>query len=396
MPLNKFKEKEAHPPRRLSLSLVITQKCNLNCLYCYENKSERNTKQMDFSTAKDVITYYMKRDDGFENVSIEFFGGEPMLAFQLIKKIVEWYNTQAWQKSAFFAILTNGTILTKEMKEWLIKYKKQFTVGFSIDGCKEAHDLNRSNSYDLVYKNIPFFKKNWPHQPAKATFNDNSFPYIAESIIHLESIGLNFNGGLVLEDIWGDSERKMKLLNLYEDQLAKLIDFYANKTDLFPPVPLFVKIPEYISNSEEELNKLKKTTTRFCGAGHEMVTIDVDGTSYPCHRFLPICTGRKAPDNPVNRQTAWDSDKCNKCKILPSCPTCIGFNYQENEDTSVRTTYHCEAYRLGIMASCQLESVRLNQLKEHELSLLPEEEKNKIRVRLDSILNIIEKGLDIP
>lgn len=206
---------------------------------------------------------------------------------------------------------------------------------------------------------------------------------------------LNFNGGLVLEDIWGDSERKSKLLDIYEDQLTQLIDFYVDRPDLYPPVPLFAKIPEYISKSENEINKLKEETTRFCGAGHEMVTIDIDGTSYPCHRFLPICTGRTAPTKPVNRQTKWISVKCNNCKILPSCPTCVGLNYQENGDTAVRTTYHCDAYKLSIMASCKLESIRINQLKEQDFSMMAEEEKNKIRTRLDAILNIIENGFEV-
>lgn len=281
------------------------------------------------------------------------------------------------------------------MKEWLIKHKKQLTVGFSIDGCKKAHDLNRNNSYDLLYKNIPFFKKHWPYQAAKATFNDNTIPYIAKSIIHLENMELYFNGGLVFEDIWGDFERKKKLLDIYEDQLVKLIDFYANRPDLYPPAPLFPKIPEYINNSEVKKIKSEKEITRFCGSGHEMVTIDVDGTNYPCHRFLPICTGRNMPDKPVNRQTKWEPEKCYNCKLLPYCPTCIGFNYQENEDPAVRTTYHCDAYKLGIMASCKLEAIRLNQLKEHEFSMMSEDEKNKIRIRLDAIIDIIENGTDI-
>ncbi|MCX6578850.1 MAG: hypothetical protein NT166_01540 [Candidatus Aminicenantes bacterium] len=89
-----------------------------------------------------------------------------------------------------------------------------------------------------------------------------------------------------------------------------------------------------------------------------MVTVDVDGTRYPCHRFLPLCTGKPLPDGPVNRQTRWKPEKCAKCNLAPSCPTCIGFNYQLNGDTAKRTTHHCEAFKLGIMASCKLEAIR--------------------------------------
>lgn len=76
----------------------------------------------------------------------------------------------------------------REMKGWLAKYSKDIVAAFTIDGCKEAHDLNRSNSYDLVHKNIPFFKKYWPYQATKFTVNEKTIPYIAESVIHLENL----------------------------------------------------------------------------------------------------------------------------------------------------------------------------------------------------------------
>jgi radical SAM protein with 4Fe4S-binding SPASM domain len=348
---------------------------------------------MDFSVAKDAITYYMEREDGHEKVSIEFFGGEPLLAFPLIKKVVEWFLSRSWRKEAFFGIQTNGTLLTSEMKEWLARYSKKITVGCSFDGCEEAHNLNRCNSYDLVVKNIPFFKKYWPYQAAKVTINDITIPYTAKSIIHLENMELNFNGGLVLEDIWGDGENKKKLLEIYEDQLAILVDFYADRPHLYPPAPLFAHIPEYLGSPASEIEQLKKESVRFCGAGYEMVTVDADGTHYPCHRFLLLCTGKPVPDKPVNRQTEWKPEKCAKCDLAASCATCAGFNYQVNGDTGIRTTYHCEAFKLGILASCKLEAIRFNQLGESGFAKLPEKEKMNRRRRLNAIRHIMENGI---
>ena len=393
MPLMKFRKFNEEKSRRRSLSLIVTHRCNVNCSYCYEKTYERDNGHMNINVAKDAISYYMERDDGYEKLSIEFFGGEPLLAFPLIKEIVEWFFSRSWKKKAFFGIQTNGTLLTKEMKEWLIKYSKKITVGFSIDGCKEAHDLNRNNSYDLLSSNIPFFKKYWPHQPAKVTFNDKTIPYIAESVIHLENLELNFNGGLVLEDIWGDDKKKKRLLEIYENQLALLLDFYENRPNLYPPSPLFAKLPDYLGNPKSTIKQSKGEWVRFCGAGHEMVAIDVNGIRYPCHRFLPLCTGKSLPDKPVNRQMAWESNKCSGCRIVSSCPTCVGFNYQENGDTGKRTTYHCEAYKLGILASCKLEAIRFSQLKESEFTNTSEKEKNNRIRRIDTVIDIIENGI---
>lgn len=398
MPLKKFKEskgkRDLDEKKRLSLSLMVTRNCNLKCSYCYENQIERGKEQMSFEVAKDAITYYMERDDGHNRVSIEFFGGEPLLAFPLIKQTFEWFHSRSWKKDAYFGIQTNGTLLTQEMKEWLEKNRKRITVGFSIDGCKEAHDLNRGNSYDAVHSNIPFFTKQWAHQPAKVTINDTTIPYISESIIHLEKMGLNFNGGLVLENIWGEGMKRKELLEKYEEQLAILVDFYAEHPELDPPSPLFTILPEYIGLPKSEIEQLKKESTRFCGAGHEMVTVDVDGKSYPCHRFLPMCTGRPAPEeSTVNKQTSWTPDKCSACDLSLSCPTCVGFNYKENGETGTRTTYHCEAFKIGILASSKLEAIRFNQMDEEEFNGLPLEEKAQRMRRLDAVINIIENGI---
>ena len=394
MPLLKYRGRyDAVKDRRLSLSMIVTDSCNLDCSYCYEKKSERKKGVMNISVAKEVITYYTDRDDGFDKVSIEFFGGEPLLAFSLIKEIVEWFFSRSWKKKVFFALVTNGTILTEEMKEWFLKHKKHMTVSFTIDGCKKAHDINRCNSYDKVKSNLPFFLENWPTQPSKMSINEKTIPYIAESVIHLEELGINFHGGPILENIWGDTEQKKELLKTYEDQLAILVDYYIERPHLFPPQPLFPLLPEYLGGNDSEIEKLKKESVRFCGSGVEMATIDVDGKRYPCHRFLPLCTGKPAPQNDVNTHTSWKPDKCAQCKLVISCPTCVGFNYQVNGDPQIRTTFHCEAYKLGIKASCKVEALRLKKMKKSEWEKLSKKEKDHQKIRLDAIIHVIEKGL---
>ena len=391
MPLLQFKEEDKTEKKRLSLSLQATDQCTQQCTYCYERQSERNKGQMEADTAKNAITFYMERDDEFENVSIDFFGGEPFLAFSLIKEVIEWFFSRSWKKRAYFTIATNGTILTPEIKEWLAKYSKHLTLAFSLDGCKEVHDMNRCDSYDKVIENLPFFRKYWPYQSTKFTVNDRTIPLLAKNVLYMEELKLNFIGGIVLEDIWGDAERKKELLRIYEDQLATLVEFYSNRSDLFPPPPLFPVLPEYLGRPRSQIDQLNKETMRFCGAGHEMVTIDVDGTIAPCHRFLTLCTGKPIPTEPVNRQTRWQPEKCAQCQFQLLCPTCAGFNYQENGDTGIRTTYHCEAFKIGLRAACDVEALRLSRLSDSDIDRFSEEEKEAHRRRLDTVLNIIEE-----
>ena len=171
---------------RRTIVLIVTNQCNLKCKYCYEQHRVKKNDTMDFDTAKKIITKYMNKDDEFDLIEIQFFGGEPLLAFPLIKKIVDWFHTKTWKKKHVFFIPTNGTILTDEMKKWLECNRNDVKLGFSLDGNKTAHNLGRDNSYDRVMKNLPFFKENWPEQILKMTIYEETIPYIADSVIELE------------------------------------------------------------------------------------------------------------------------------------------------------------------------------------------------------------------
>jgi uncharacterized protein len=158
---------------------------------------------MDLEVAKSVINHYMELDDGFEHLQIEFFGGEPMLAFNRIKEIVEWVNSRKWRKTHLFDICTNATILTHEMKKWLLDNRDRVIVGFSLDGNRTSHNLTRDSSYNKVNENMPFYLENWPKQFVKMTISAENMRYVAESIIELEEKGIPFTANIVFENIWG-------------------------------------------------------------------------------------------------------------------------------------------------------------------------------------------------
>jgi uncharacterized protein len=391
MPKKNLKDNISNVPTQKSrmVSLVVTRDCNLRCNYCYEKHDLRDKKIMDFSIAAAAISRYVA-EKGYDLLEIDFFGGEPMLSFHLIKDVVEWFHSQKWEINHRFLIGTNGTILTEEMKEWLIKNRNCVNIALSMDGNKIAHNICRSNSYDLVYQNLPFFKEYWPHQPIKMTISGETIQYVSDSIIEMEEMELLFTSNVAFENIWGDDDEKAALLDIYEDQLSRLVDYYASRPELFPVSPLLTAVPEYLGIPGYQ-NKDTDEVKRFCGAGHEMVVIDVDGTEYPCHRFLPWVTGRPAPKEGANCQTAWKPEKCSNCKLLPSCPTCAGLNWEINGDSGIRTTFHCNSYKLEVLASCQLEIKRLKH-KMKRLANLSTSEKKQMKMQVEAILDLIENG----
>ncbi|MCP4218586.1 MAG: hypothetical protein GY765_28390, partial [bacterium] len=91
----------------------------------------------------------------------------------------------------------------------------------------------------------------------------------------------------------------------------------------------------------------------------------------------------------MNEQERWGENKCTDCDLIAYCPTCIGFNWQVHGDSAMRTTYHCEAYKLSVLATCKLEALRLRQHKE-KLHKLPPKEKAQVQLRTKAILKVFE------
>jgi len=386
---NNFKDEKRRKVR--SLSLIVTKNCNLKCSYCYEKHDLRSKEFMSFSVARDAILSYFQDDDEFDFLEIDFFGGEPFLAFPLIKETVEWVSSQKWDKEYFFTIGTNGTILDDEIKSWLIKNKAKISLSISIDGCKKAHDLTRSNSFDKLMENLPFFKSHWPTRPAKMTVSTETIPFLAESVIYLEELGIEFTANLGFEDMWGNPEQEAELLKLYEGQLDQLVDYYVKNDHLYPPSPILTSLPRYLGLPDQGASQ-RSDCNRYCGAGHEMVAIDVDGKSYPCQRFLPWITRRNDLPENANRQTSWGPEKCLQCPLMLSCPTCAGYNWEVNGDTGMRTTFHCESYKREVIASCKIEARRMIKALDR-IPNVGSEEQRQIKLRYEAIKTLLTEGV---
>ena len=101
-------------------SLMVTHQCNLNCVYCFEKHKNLGTKLMSFETAKGILAQefdlFEKKDrKSDERFAIEFFGGEPLMNFMLIKEIYQWVREQDLSFPIMFQTTTNGTLFTPDM-----------------------------------------------------------------------------------------------------------------------------------------------------------------------------------------------------------------------------------------------------------------------------------------
>lgn len=160
--------------------------------------------------------------------------------------------------------------------------------------------------------------------------------------------------------------------------------------DLIPA--MIVNRPiEYIAQPQDVTSEVRGV--RFCEAGHETIMFDVDGNAYPCHRFSPWVTQRPAPLGPVNNQTYWEPKSCNECRLVALCPTCVGFNWQESGNPALRSTHHCEAFKLEVLASAQVQAGRMLCQDSLTLGNLSAEEIRLRMRRLDTVLSLVAQGI---
>lgn len=162
---------EHNAEKRLQhLILQVTQQCNLRCEYCaysgiYEGNRTHSDKSMSFETAKKAIDFFFDHSIEIPEISIGFYGGEPLLEFELIEKCVEYAKTKSEGKIVKFGMTTNGTLLTGRRAEFVAE--NDFNIGISLDGSQKEHDTCRkfpdgSGSFDIVMKHVKELREHYP------------------------------------------------------------------------------------------------------------------------------------------------------------------------------------------------------------------------------------------
>lgn len=164
-PFNMEKIKEVLNNQLKGIFLNVTSKCNLSCSYCilggdYDNHSALKQEEMKWDTAKKAIDFFTSRAKKDGTFRVDFFGGEPLMAFPLIKKATTYLNRifKDRNQEVMYTITSNGTIMNERIIDFLIDNNVLFQ--FSIDGEKELHDLNRKfknsdhGSFDTIIKSL--------------------------------------------------------------------------------------------------------------------------------------------------------------------------------------------------------------------------------------------------
>ena len=282
---------ERRPTVVKALCLHIAHDCNLACKYCFAEEGEYHggkRELMPYETGKAALDFLIENSGSRHNLEVDFFGGEPLLNWQVVKDLVAYGRSieKEHDKHFRFTLTTNGVLLTDEIMEFA--NREMDNIVLSIDGRKEVHDRMRpfrggaGGSYDRI---VPKFQRvaesrGQERYYVRGTFTRYNCDF-AEDVLHLADLGF-------------------KQISV-EPVVAKETDDYAFRQEDLPQL-----LEEY-DKLAAEMAKRVGTDSDFnffhfmidleggpcvykrlsgCGSGTEYLAVTPTGDLYPCHQFV--------------------------------------------------------------------------------------------------------------
>ena len=274
-----------------ALCLHIAHDCNLACRYCFAEEGEYkgHRELMSYEVGKKALDFLIANSGNRKNLEVDFFGGEPLMNWQVVKDLVKYGREQEQinNKQFRFTLTTNGVLLNDEVMEFA--NREMSNVVLSIDGRKEVNDhmrpsRNGKGSYDLI---LPKFKKlaesrNQTNYYVRGTFTHNNLDF-SEDVKHLADLGfkqISVEPVVALpEDSYAITEGDLPVLFEEYDRLAKIMLDYKREGKDFN----FFHFMIDLTGGPCVAKRLSG-----CGSGTEYLAVTPWGDLYPCHQFVGI------------------------------------------------------------------------------------------------------------
>ncbi|TFH01521.1 MAG: SPASM domain-containing protein [Calditrichales bacterium] len=331
-----------------NISLNVAQQCNMACIYCYgAGGTYGESGMMDRQTAFQAVDFLFRNSGEAKAVSIVFFGGEPLLNFDLIKAVVDYAKQQgnAHKKGVYFALTTNGTCLSPPVINYLNRNK--FSVTISLDGDAKEQNTNRplkdgKDSFKLVIKRInQFLESRDGKATARATLMTGE-PSAGKIREKLKSYG--FQKVEIVPATGQKTNQEPSYQSVFNDQEVRA-------DELLHDIKSRRRVPD-----DQLIKTLRRLAFRcakmnFCGAGSNTVAISSSGKSYPCHRFVGmsefsfdfVSRFRHATQMAFVSKISAKSPACQNCWALKLCGGgCYYDNYREAGDPIIPSARNCE------------------------------------------------------
>lgn len=272
-----------------ALCLHVAHSCNLACAYCFAGQGEYSGENalMSYDVGKRAMDFLVENSGSRTNLEVDFFGGEPLLNWDVVKRLVAYGRAleKTCGKKFRFTLTTNGVLLDPEVTDFC--NKEMYNVVLSLDGRKEIHDRYRvdragKGSYERVVPNFQAFVKarGDGEYYVRGTYSRYNTDFL-QDILHMTELGFS---KLSMEPVvsnpdepWALSESDLPVLYEQYERLASLMlerekegrpfTFYHYMIDLKNGPCIYKRISG-------------------CGSGTEYLAVTPQGELYPCHQFV--------------------------------------------------------------------------------------------------------------
>ena len=343
-----FKEKSGDVVKALCLHVAHT--CNLNCSYCFasQGKYHGDRALMSFETGKRALDFLIENSGSRTNLEVDFFGGEPLMNWDVVKKLVQYARSIEKQhhKNFRFTLTTNGVLIDDDVIDFC--NKEMSNVVLSLDGRKEIHDRFRvdyagNGSYDRI---VPKFQKLVKARGGKNYYMRGTFthanPDFTNDVFHMADLGFTElsmepvvcnpkdPSALTEEDIQTVMEQYEILAKemIKRDKEGRGFTFYHYMIDLEGGPCIYKRISG-------------------CGSGTEYMAVTPWGDLYPCHQFVGEQKYKLGDiwNGVTNTELREDFRKCN-AYVREDCKDCWARLYCSGGCAA--NSYHATGSILGI------------------------------------------------
>lgn len=310
-----------------ALCLHIAHDCNMRCRYCFASTGDFGGPReiMTSEVGRQAIDFLIQHSANRKHLEIDFFGGEPLLGFEVVKELVKYGRKQAAEhgKVMRFTLTTNGVNLDDEVVDYL--NRNSISVVLSLDGRKSVHDKMRplvggQPSYERIVPRFQQLASGREHRDyyIRGTFTAYNLDFTAD-VQHMLDLGFKH---VSVEPVVAPADRdyaiKQEHLPRIFEEYEKLAELYLERHRQGQPFTFF-----HFDIDLEQGPCLAKRLTG-CGAGFDYLAVAPNGDLYPCHQFVGtegFKLGHVSEPDQLNRELqrrfmeahVYNKEKCRDC-----------------------------------------------------------------------------------
>ncbi len=355
-----------------ALCLHIAHDCNLACKYCFAEEGEYKGRRalMSLEVGKKAIDFLIANSGNRHNLEVDFFGGEPLMNWDVVKLIVQYGREQEklHNKKFRFTLTTNGVLLNQEIMDFA--NKEMSNVVLSIDGRKEINDRmrpsrNGKGSYDLI---LPKFQelaeqRNQMNYYVRGTFTHNNLDF-SKDVLHLADLGFK---QISVEPVVAPAAESYAITEEDIEQICKEYDALATEMLKRKKEGRGFNFFHFMIDLEGGPCVYKRLSG--CGSGIEYLAVTPWGDLYPCHQFVgteeykmgTVFEGITTPEiqDEFKCCNVYTKEECKKCFAKFYCSGgCAANAFNFNSDINSTYEIGCKLQRKRVESALMIKAAQ--------------------------------------